>query len=127
MRGLVAWLGLKEAVIPFDRGPRSAGVTKYPWWKMLRFAWTAICSFSALPLRISLAGGVAVTLFGFGYLGYTFFRVFVDHATVPGWSSLVSLHIIFSGATLLAIGLAGDYVARLYDEAKGRPSTSSGR
>src|SRR5207248_383587 len=54
MRGLIAWLGLKEAILPFERQPRAAGETKYPFWKMLRFAWTAVSSFSALPLRLSL-------------------------------------------------------------------------
>ena len=54
VRGLVAWLGLKEAIVPFSRPPRVAGTTKYPMWKMVCFAWTAISSFSALPLRLIL-------------------------------------------------------------------------
>ena len=71
LRGLVAWLGLKEAIVPFHRPPRVAGTTKYPTWKMVRFAWTAISSFSALPLRLCLAGGLALVCLGV-YIHYMF-------------------------------------------------------
>lgn len=121
LRGMVAWLGLKEAVVPFHRRARVAGTTKYPLWKMLRFAWTAISSFSALPLRLSLPAGGLVTAGGLAYLGYAMYRDLVAKATVPGWTSLVALQIVFSGALLMAIGLLGDYVARIYEEVKCRP------
>jgi dolichol-phosphate mannosyltransferase len=88
---------------------------------MVRFAWTAISSFSALPLRFSLAAGLLVAFGGFAYLIYTVYAALVLKITVPGWTSLVALQVIFSGATLTAIGLLGDYVARIYEEAKGRP------
>jgi dolichol-phosphate mannosyltransferase len=121
MRGMVAWLGLKEVILPYHRKGRTAGETKYTWIKMLRLAWTAISSFSALPLLLSIYLGFFVTLCGFGYLAFTLFARFVLKATVPGWTSLVCLNIIFSGATLLSIGLVGEYVARIYEEAKERP------
>jgi dolichol-phosphate mannosyltransferase len=121
MRGMVAWLGLREVILPYHRAPRVAGTTKYPVWKMLRFAWTAISSFSALPLRLSVFLGLFVAACGAGYAAYSVFAAFVLKITVPGWTSLVCLNIIFSGATLVAIGLVGEYVARIYEEAKGRP------
>jgi glycosyltransferase involved in cell wall biosynthesis len=121
MRGLVAWLGLKEVIVPFHRQERSGGDTKYSLVKMLRFAWTAISSFSALPLRFSLAVGVFVAFGGFSYLFYTVYAALVLKVTIPGWASLVALQVIFSGVTLIAIGLLGDYVARIYEESKGRP------
>jgi glycosyltransferase involved in cell wall biosynthesis len=121
MRGLVAWLGLKEVIVPFQRQIRSGGTTKYSTLKMLRFAWTAISSFSALPLRFALAAGLFVACSGFFYLLYTVYAALVLKITVPGWTSLVALQVIFSGATLSAIGLLGDYVARIYEESKGRP------
>jgi len=121
MRGMVAWLGLKEAILPYDRKPRFAGTTKYPMWKMLRFAWTAISSFSALPLRLSVFLGLFVAGCGFCYAAYSIFAAVVLRVTVPGWTSLVVLNIIFSGATLIAVGLVGEYVSRIYEEAKGRP------
>jgi dolichol-phosphate mannosyltransferase len=121
LRGLVAWLGLKEAILPFRRRPRVAGITKYPTWKMIRFAWTAISSFSALPLRLSLGFGLFLTAVGIVYAFYAVYETLALQATVRGWSSLVSLLVVFSGAILTAIGLVGEYVARIYDEAKGRP------
>jgi len=121
MRGLIAWLGFREAVVPFERGPRAAGSTKYPTLKMAAFAWTAITSFSALPLRIGVLAGLSMTLLGVAYFVYALYRELIAHATVPGWTSLVFLQIFFSGATLLSIGLMGEYLARIYDESKRRP------
>lgn len=121
MRGMVAWLGLKEVILPYHRQARVAGTTKYSPWKMIRFAWTAISSFSALPLRLSVFLGFFVAAVGAGYAVYSVFAEVVLKATVPGWTSLVCLNIIFSGVTLIAIGLVGEYVARIYEEAKGRP------
>ncbi|HEX4565066.1 MAG TPA: glycosyltransferase family 2 protein [Vicinamibacterales bacterium] len=121
MRGLIAWLGFREAVVPFERGPRAAGSTKYPTLKMAAFAWTAITSFSALPLRIGVLAGLFMTLLGAVYFVYALYRELIAHATVPGWTSLVFLQIFFSGATLLSIGLMGEYLARIYDESKRRP------
>ena len=121
LRGLVAWLGLKEAILPFHRPPRIAGTTKYPAWKMARFAWTAISSFSALPLKISLGAGLFLTFIGLCYSAFVFYETLVLGTTVRGWSSLVCFQLIFSGATLAAVGMAGDYVARIYEEVKLRP------
>jgi dolichol-phosphate mannosyltransferase len=121
MRGLVAWLGLREAVIPFRRPARVAGTTKYPAWKMARFAWTAVSSFSALPLKLALFGGLLLSAAGAVYSVYVLYETFVLHTTVRGWSSIVCLQLLFSGATLAALGLVGDYIARIYEEAKGRP------
>lgn len=120
MRGLIAWLGLKEATVRFKRGPRAAGTTKYPTLKMAAFAWTAITSFSGLPLRLGVLAGVSMTVLGGIYFVYAAYRAVV-HATVPGWTSLVFLQIFFSGAILLSIGLMGEYLARVYDESKRRP------
>jgi dolichol-phosphate mannosyltransferase len=121
MRGLVAWLGLKEVIIPFQREERAHGTTKYPLFKMLQLAWTAVSSFSAFPLRLSTNLGMFVTLFGLGYLLYSIFAALIAKATMPGWTSLVCLQIIFSGTILTAVGLVGSYVARIYEESKQRP------
>ena len=121
MRGLIAWLGFQEVIIPFDRPPRAAGATKYSILKMIAFAWTAISSFSSLPLRFGIALGALVTAGGLGYFGYSLFMALVERTTVPGWTSLVCLQIICFGTLLMMIGLVGDYVARIYEEAKQRP------
>jgi dolichol-phosphate mannosyltransferase len=121
MRGLVAWLGLKEVTLPFERQQRAAGTTKYSTIKMIRFAWTGITSFSGFPLRLSLMAGVGLTIAGFLYFLRALYLAVFLNTTVQGWTSLVFLQVIFSGAILIAIGVIGDYVARIYDESKGRP------
>jgi polyisoprenyl-phosphate glycosyltransferase len=121
MRGMIAWLGLKEATVPFARGARAAGETKYPTLKMAAFAWTAITSFSGLPLRLGMLLGLTMTLLGCVYFVYAAYRALVAHATVPGWTSIVFLQILFSGTILLSIGLLGEYLARIYEESKRRP------
>ena len=121
MRGLVGWLGLKEAFLPFDRSARCQGRTKYSLFKMLRFAWTGISSFSAFPLRISITVGCILSAAGFLYLLRVLYAAFFTHSLVPGWASVVALQCIFSGVILLALGAIGDYVARTYEETKNRP------
>jgi polyisoprenyl-phosphate glycosyltransferase len=121
MRGLAAWLGLKESFVPFERPARAAGETKYSMLKMLRFAWTGISSFSAFPLRISISVGCFLSLFGFVYLMRVLYQAFFTNSLVPGWASVVALQCIFSGVILLALGAIGDYVARTYEESKNRP------
>jgi dolichol-phosphate mannosyltransferase len=121
MRGLVAWLGLKEAIVPFSRNPRAAGETKYPLHRMLKFAWTAIASFSALPLRMATGLGLLLCVAGFGYLIFTLYVALILKIALPGWTSIVVLQCLFSGVTLLCLGLIGDYVSRIFDESKYRP------
>jgi glycosyltransferase involved in cell wall biosynthesis len=121
MRGLVAWLGLKEVIIPFQREERAHGTTKYPLLKMLQLAWTAVSSFSAIPLRVSTNLGFLVMLFGIAYLLYSVSAALIAKTTIQGWTSLVCLQIIFSGAILMAVGVLGNYVARIYEESKQRP------
>lgn len=121
MRGLVGWLGLKETTIPFERKPRLTGETKYPLFKMLRFAWTGVSSFSAFPLRLSIAGGCILSGAGFVYLLRVIYLALWTTKLVPGWASVVALQCAFSGIILLALGAVGDYVARTYEESKNRP------
>jgi polyisoprenyl-phosphate glycosyltransferase len=121
MRGMVAWLGLKEAIVPFERKRRAAGQTNYSLFKMLRFAWTGVSSFSAFPLRISIAAGSLLSCAGFLYLLYVVYLALWTTQLVPGWASVVALQCAFSGMILLALGAIGDYVARTYEETKYRP------
>jgi glycosyltransferase involved in cell wall biosynthesis len=121
MRGMVAWLGMKEAVLPFERRARAAGHTNYPFLKMLRFAWTGVSSFSAFPLRISIGAGCVLSCAGFLYLLRVIYLALWTTTLVPGWASVVALQCAFSGMILLALGAIGDYLARTYEEAKQRP------
>lgn len=121
MRGLVAWLGLREALVPFERDARHVGESKYPLFKMVRLAWTAITSFSAAPVRAIGFFGALLSLAGFLYLGYALYAAVVLHSVVQGWTTLVALQCVFSGAILLSLGVIGDYLGRLYEEIKQRP------
>jgi dolichol-phosphate mannosyltransferase len=121
MRGLIAWLGLREKLISFSRQARAAGETKYPVSKMIRFAWTAIISFSALPLRISTMVGAFISLLGFVLIGVVIYAAVVLKAVVPGWTSIMAVQCFFSGITLLFLGLIGEYLAKIFDEQKRRP------
>ena len=121
MRGLVAWLGLRETIIRFHRPARAAGETKYSPIKLAKLAWTAISSFSAMPLKACLLAGLLLTVFGIGYSLYAVYAAIFVTTTAPGWSSIVCFQLLFNGATLTAVGLVGDYVGRIYDETKQRP------
>ena len=121
MRGLIAWLGLKEAILPFERQPRAAGETKYPLHKMLRFSWVAITSFSGLPLRIALFTGMSFVALDIFLVIYILYVTLVLKSVVPGWASIIMVQALFSGVTLICLGLIGDYISRIYDESKHRP------
>jgi polyisoprenyl-phosphate glycosyltransferase len=121
LRGMSSWLGLSEVVIPFDRPARAGGISKYSPLKVLRFAWTAITSFSALPLRLSMTAGSILSGLGFLYLLKVVYLAMFTNTLVPGWASVVGLQCAFSGMILLALGVAGDYIARTYEESKLRP------
>jgi dolichol-phosphate mannosyltransferase len=121
MRGIAAWLGLRETIIPFERHGRAAGQTNYSLFRMLRFAWTGVSSFSAFPLRVSIAAGCLLSGAGFLYLLRVVYLALFTTELVPGWASVVALQCAFSGMILLALGAIGDYVARTYEEAKNRP------
>jgi polyisoprenyl-phosphate glycosyltransferase len=121
LRGLITWLGMREAILPFHRQPRAAGETKYPVLKMLRFSWTAITSFSALPLRCTMIGGIVASGVSLLYFIYAAYGAFVLNRVVPGWTSIVFLQCLFFGITLLSISAIGEYVGRIYEEAKVRP------
>lgn len=121
LRGMSSWLGLREFVISFERPARAEGCTKYSLLKMLRFGWTAVTSFSAFPLRVSMTAGSILSGAGFLYLLRVVYLALFTHALVPGWASVVALQCAFSGMILLALGIAGDYIARTYEESKLRP------
>jgi dolichol-phosphate mannosyltransferase len=120
LRGMVTWLGYNQVALPFERPARAAGETKYPLRKMLAFAWDAILSFSSAPLRLAMYVGVLAVLFGFGVAGYSVVR-WLEHRTVPGWTTIVVLQALIGGATLMCLGMIGEYVGRIYDEVKARP------
>jgi dolichol-phosphate mannosyltransferase len=121
LRGLVAWLGFREAFVPFERRARIAGETKYPLWKMIQLAWTAVTSFSALPLRVSIVLGLIASASAFGYLFWALYVALVLKSAVRGWTSVIAVQSLSTGIMLLGLGLIGEYIAKIYEESKQRP------
>lgn len=121
LRGLVAWAGFRRAFVHYDSPRRAAGTSKYGVGKMFALAFDAVFSFSAEPLRLALRAGLGLTAAGFAYLGWTLFKGWVLHSLVPGYSSLIGVTIILGGCQLVFIGLIGEYLARVFEQVKGRP------
>jgi dolichol-phosphate mannosyltransferase len=120
LRGMVAWVGYPQTCVQYERQPRGAGSTKYPFVKMFRLACTAAFSFSALPLRLSFAGAGVMTLIAV----VEAIRAIVAHfagRTVAGWTSLMVVICLSNAALMIAVGILGEYVGRIYEESKGRP------
>jgi polyisoprenyl-phosphate glycosyltransferase len=121
VRGLISWLGFRQTAVEFIREERFAGETKYPLKKMIKFAMDAITSFSYKPLRLATYAGGVISSFSFLYLLFVIFERLFTNLTVPGWTSIIALILFFNGATFIMLGVIGEYVGRIYDEAKGRP------
>ena len=122
MRGLVHWVGFRQEPLLYDRPPRVAGETKYPFFKMLRFAWDGITSFSAMPLRLAMWCGVLVFLASAVLIFIYFLRKVVFHDdNIPGWTALFMAVLGFGGLQMFFTGLLGEYVAKCFEESKGRP------
>jgi dolichol-phosphate mannosyltransferase len=121
LRGMVAWVGFPQCGVKYDRAPRARGQTKYPWRKMLAFAWTAATSFSTLPLKASLWLGVVVGLVGMEEGIRALLATALGWYTVPGWTSLMVLTSVVGSSLLISIGIVGQYVGRIYEQSKDRP------
>jgi polyisoprenyl-phosphate glycosyltransferase len=120
VRGMVAWVGFKQAAVSYERPARFAGETKYPFNKMLRFAIDGITSFSVVPLRIATWLGVVAGLVAVGAAAWAFVEGTRGHV-VPGWTTLMILVSFGTCAQLLMTGILGEYVGRIYEEVKRRP------
>jgi dolichol-phosphate mannosyltransferase len=120
IRGLIASIGLRQIPLVYDRDPRSAGETGYPLSKMMRFALDAITSFSIVPLRFASIFGAVVGFLGILGLFYTV-GSWAFGSVVQGWTSMATLMLIIGGVQLMVLGVFGEYLGRLYIEAKRRP------
>lgn len=120
-RGMSAWVGFKQIGVSYKRAARHAGVTKYPFNKMLRLALNAITSFSYFPLQVA-------TFFGFASAGIAILGIPIVIALrvsgspqLTGQATTLIAVLFLGGVQLISLGILGEYVGRLYDEAKGRP------
>jgi glycosyltransferase involved in cell wall biosynthesis len=122
LRGMVSWVGYGQLAVPYVRPGRVAGETKYPFWKMLKFAITAITAFSDMPLRfVTWLGISSMGLAGLGILWTVWLHFFGHQPMVLGWASLTILICLFSGLILVSLGLVGLYVGKIFVESQRRP------
>jgi len=120
IRGMVSWIGFRQLPLAYERQERFAGETKYPFSKMLRLAIDAVTSFSTRPLRLASFFGFGFGLLGLAGLVYTLGSWLRGYA-VPGWTSITSIFLLMGSAQMFVLGIIGEYLGRLYMEAKGRP------
>jgi glycosyltransferase involved in cell wall biosynthesis len=120
LRGIFSWIGFRSTTLTFDAPARQFGKTKYSFATMMRLAWKGTTSFSFKPLRIALLFGSLLSLASFAFGAYALLAYFRGE-TIPGWASLIIAVMILGGTQLLAIGLLGEYIAKLFTESKKRP------
>lgn len=121
VRGLVSWAGFRQIAVPYHRDSRYAGESKYPLAKMLRFAFDGITSFSVVPLRIVTVVGFFASLLAIVGVVYALTLRLFTRNWVTGWTALVIGLLFICGVQLLSLGIIGEYVGRIYGEAKRRP------
>jgi polyisoprenyl-phosphate glycosyltransferase len=121
VRGMFSWIGFRQGSVRYTRSSREAGRSNYPLRTMVRLALDGVFGFSTAPLRFALAAGLvmAVASVGYGLLAIALKLAGLPY--VPGYASLLVTITFLSGVQLTVIGMVGQYVARIYDEARGRP------
>lgn len=120
IRGMVSWIGLTQVPIKYKREPRVAGESKYPISKMLKLAIDAITGFSIKPLRIATYTGIAFGIVCFFGIVYVLISYLAGN-NLQGWTSIALLILMLGSIQLLMIGISGEYLGRMYLEAKNRP------
>lgn len=121
LRALVPRLGFRSSIVEFDRAERFAGESKYPLSKMLTLAWQGVSSFSAYPLRLITGAGLLVSLLSIGVAAWALgVRLWTNDA-LPGWASTVIPMYFLGGVQLLALGVIGEYLAKVFEASKQRP------
>jgi glycosyltransferase involved in cell wall biosynthesis len=121
MKGLFGWVGFRQAGVPYDRAPRAAGNSKWNYWTLWNFALEGITSFSAAPLKIATYVGLLTALAAFAFGAWIVFKTLVWGDPVAGYPSLMTVVLFLGGVQLIALGLIGEYLGRLYEESKQRP------
>lgn len=121
-KGLFSLIGLKKIPIQYERDPRVAGETKWKVGGLINLAIDGITSFTVAPLRIATVFGIIVSLCAFAYTSFIVIRTLVLGPDLPGYASLMSVVLFLGGIQLVALGLIGEYVGRIFLETKARPT-----
>ena len=120
-KGIFGWVGFQTYWISYDNTERVAGMTKWNFWKLFKYAIDGILNFSQVPLNISSWFGMAMTFFSFVILIFIILRKCLFGDPVNGWASLVCIIIFIGGIQLFCMGIMGQYIAKTYMETKKRP------
>ncbi len=121
MKGLFAWVGFRQTTIDYERDARFAGVTKWNYWRLWNLAIEGITSFSSLPLKLASYVGLAAAVFAFAFAIEIFAKALIYGNPVAGYPSLMVTVLFLGGVQLIALGIIGEYLARMFVEVKGRP------
>ena len=121
MKGLFAWIGYKQVVVEYVRHPRAAGETKWPYFKLLNFAIEGITGFSVVPLRLASYAGFLTAFSAFVYALFLLVKTLAIGDSVKGFPTLILTILILGGLQLMAMGIIGEYLGRLFMESKRRP------
>lgn len=121
MKGLMSWPGFKQITLEFERPERAAGTTKWNYFQLIKLALSGITSFSVKPLRFATWMGALVSLYAFIFAAWVVIKTLVFGEVVQGYPSMMLTMLALGGVQLLAIGILGEYIARLFTEAKQRP------
>ena len=122
LRGLRAWVGFTQVGIDVDRSARFAGEPKYTTWKLVKLALDGVCSFSIVPLRAAAVTGLLAIVASATFAAYAIYVRLVVGAVPAGFTASLLIMTFLSGVQLLFLGIIGEYLGRVYGEAKGRPS-----
>jgi polyisoprenyl-phosphate glycosyltransferase len=121
LRGQIAWVGFRQTFVEYDRAERAGGATGYTYRKMVRFALDGITSFSDAPLKAATFMGFGVSGVAFLLMVYTLYSRLVRQDYEPGWASLMMSILFLGGVQLIAVGIIGEYMARLSANVRQRP------
>ncbi len=121
MKGLFAWIGFRQKEIIYDRDARAAGKSRWPYTKLIRLAFDGITSFTSAPLRLATVAGLITACAALAFGVWTIIKTLVFGEPVAGYPSLMTVMLFLGGIQLLAIGIQGEYLGRLYEESKQRP------
>lgn len=121
MKGLFAWVGYPQVAFPYERHPRLAGRSKFSYWRLWNFALEGITGFSTAPLRVATYAGLATALLAFAYGSWIIAKTLLWGDPVQGWPTTMAVILFLGGVQLMALGTIGEYLGRLYIEAKQRP------
>jgi dolichol-phosphate mannosyltransferase len=121
IRGMRSWIGFNQIGVSYERQERQAGDSKYPFKKLMALAFSGIFNFSEFPVKLLFKTGIFAVLLSLCYLGYTLFEKFYYHSVPSGFTALLFFVVLMGGLQLIAIGLLGEYILRIFFQVKNRP------